>query len=536
MRNFRWPAVALVLALLAVACNGNGGDGAGNGGDAAEGPQQLVVATGEDSYDTEPPRDNVGFTPRGIFETLVVMTPDYEVQPALATEWELELPNTWRFHLREDVTFHDGQAFNAEAVKYSFDRIAEYGGGPQQLGPDSTVVVDEYTVEITPKVENRRLVEQLVSVSTSIIAPGTRPGDTPIGTGPFRFSSYQPNEQIVMERNEDYWGEPAQLDRITFRFIPETNARRLALESGDVDVMLNVPLDVVESLESAGFEVDVPETGLYEALYLNISGEAGYTTLQDLNVRRAIGHAIDRDALVQGVFDGLAAPEQTFVPARLLGEHADMVEGYDTDLDRAAELLEDSGWVMGPDGIRERNGERLTLELINGFPSSQVHGTVPEFIQAQLRNVGIDVEIITTPDTASYQERLNNFQGDLWLERGNQNDANPAFLPALLFWEEGISGNIGYQPVFAPGWPLDGPDRVGNGEFDETIVRALAAPESDEAKQLTAEAMSILIDDYAIITPLAGLVNPIAFREGVQGLEAHPSGVQVTYDNVSVSR
>ncbi len=528
----RWLAVLLALTLIAAGCGGDDGDG----GQQASQPQELVVATGEDTYDTEEPKADVGFIPRAMFEPLVRMTPDYEIEPVLATEWELEEPNTWRFHLREGVTFHDGQPFTAEAVKYTFDRIAEAGGGVMKLGPESTVVVDDHTVKVTPTVENRRLVEQLVHPDNSIIAPGSKPGEKPVGTGPFSFVSYQPQEQLVVERFDGYWDDQAQLERITFRFIPEANARRLALEAGDVDVMLSVPLDVVDSLESGGFKVDVPATGLYEAMYQNISGEQGYTILQDVNVRQAIGHALDREALVEGVFDGLAVDEQTMVPARLLGEHAEKVEGYELDLERAGELLDDSGWTMGDDGVRQKDGQRLRLELINGFPSSQVHGTVPEFVQAQLANVGIEVDIITTPDAASYEERLNAFRGDLWLERGNQNDANPAFLPALLFWEEGLFGNIGYQPLFAPGWPPEEEAaRVGNGEFDETVVAALAAPDRDRSKELSAEAMHLLIDEHAIVTPLAGLVNPVAFHDKVSGLEAHPSGINVTFDDVSVS-
>ncbi len=533
-------ALPLVFCLLLAfaACGGDDDEATAPGEDAPLGEVagELVVGTGEDSYTTEEPEADVGFAPRAIFEGLVQMTPDYRVEPVLATEWELIEPNTWRFTLRQGVTFHDGQPFTAEAVKFTFDRIAEAGGANLKLGPDSTVIVDDHTVEVTPTVENRRLVEQLVHPDRSIIAPGSRPGEEPVGTGPFRFASYAPQEQLVVERNDGYWGDPAPLDQITFRFIPEANARRLALEAGDVDVMLDVPLDAAQSVEGNGFNVDVPPPGLYEAMYANIGGAGGYTILQDPDVRRAIGLAIDRDALVEGLLNGLAVNEQTVVPARLLGDGADVIEGFELDREGAAELLEGAGWVMGGDGIRERDGQRLTLELVNGFPSSQEHGDVAEFVQAQLGEVGIDVEVIVTPDSGSYEERLDAAQGDLWLERGNQNDANPAFLPALLFWEEGLFGNIGYQPLFAPGWPPEEDEpRVGDGSFDETIVEALAAPTSEEVKMLTAEAMHLLIDEHAIVIPLAGLVRPLAFRDGVESLSAHPSGIQTRFDGISLS-
>lgn len=507
---------------------------------SGDGGGELVVGTGEDTYVSEEPEADVGFIPRGIFEGLVEMTSDYEIVGVLATDWEFVEPNTWRFTLRQGVTFHDGTPFTAEAVKYTFDRIAERGGDNLRLGPDSTVIVDDYTVEVTPTVENRRLVEQLVHPTHSILAPGGEPGVAPVGTGPFRFESYAPQEELVVVRNDDYWGEPAGVERITFKFIPEPNARRLALEAGDIDVMLDVPLDVVSAVEANGFNVDIPAPGLYEAMYANISGEGGYTILQDLAVRQAVAMSIDRNALVEGVFDGNAVNEQTMVPARLLGEEALQITGFEFDLEAAAALLDDAGWLPGDDGVRERDGERLSLQLVNGFPSAQEHGTVAEFIQAQLGEVGIDVEIITAPDAQAYEDRLGSGQGDLWLERGNQNDANPSFLPALLFWEEGLFGNIGYQPYFAPGWPQgatensEGEPRVGDGRFDEAVVEALAAPTNEETLARTAEAMHLLIDEYVIVIPLAGLVRPVAFRDGVNGMTAHPSGVQIRFDGITV--
>lgn len=546
MRLRSFIIVLVAVCLSAAACSDGDDTDASTDTGAPDtdvsGEGEVVIGTGEDAYETEEPAADVAFQPRAIFEGLVQMTPDYEIEPVLAESWELIEPNTWRFELREGVEFHDGTPFTAEAVKYTFDRIAADGGQNINIDEDSTVVVDDFTVEVTPTVPNLRLVEQIVHPAKSIVAPGSLPTEEPIGTGPFRFESYAPQEELVVTRNDDYWGEPAGVEQITFRFIPEANARRLALESGDIDIMLDVPLDSVAAVEAAGFVIDVPEPGLYEAMYANIAGNEGYDILSDLAVRQAVAMAIDRDALVEGVFDGLAVNEQTVIPARLLGDEASQIEGYDFDPERAAELLDGAGWVLAADeSVRSRDGEPLTLELINGFPSAQEHGNVAEFVQAQLGEVGIDVEIVTTPDAGSYEERLGTGQGDLWLERGNQNDANPAFLPALLWWEEGLFGNIGYQPYFAPGWPpgatenVEGPPRVGDGRFDEAVVEALAAPTNDEVLARSAEAMHLMIDEYAIVIPLAGLVRPVAFRDGIDGMAAHPSGVQIRFDGITVS-
>lgn len=524
--RYGWMSTLLVLALVTGACGGDDGDTEQERELAAN--QELTVGVGEDSYIVEGDEANVGQYPvnANVFESLVRMTPDHEIVPGLATEWEFEAPNTWRFTLREGVEFHDGRPFTAEAVEYTFDRIARTGGGTPGFEEGSTEVIDDHTIEVTPRFENRRLVEQLVHPNYSIIAPDTDPVDEPVGTGPFRFVSYDPDERIVVERNDDYWADAPTLERIVFRFIPEPNARRLALEAGEVDVIVDVPREAVADLEGKGFQIQQSEVGAYEAMYAKITTAGDYDTiLQDTAVRRSVGYAIDRQALVEGVFEGLAEPEQTLVPSRLLGEHAEKIEGYPYDPDRAEQILEDAGWTEGSGGVREKDGSRLRLILVNGFPSAQAHGAVAEFVQEQLSRVGMDVQIVTAPDAAAYEERLNSGQGDLWLEQGSQNDANPAFLPALLFWSEGLFGNIGYQPHFAPG-----------EEFDEVVEEALATPDLDEVKAIVGEAMHILIDREAIVIPLAGIVRINASTDKVRGFQPHPSMLQVRYDGVSISQ
>lgn len=525
-----WPGRLVALGLLGTlilpACSVGGGSNDSNDGSSGAVEQKLIVGADEDGYTTEGAEADVGQYPlnANIFESLVRMSEDYEIEPALATSWEFVAPNTWRFELREGVTFHDGTPFDAGAVKYTFDRVAKTGGGTPGLAKDGTKVVDDYTVEVTPQFENRRLLEQLVHPSYSIIAPGSNPGKEPIGTGPFSLVDYARQQRIVVERYDDYWGDPAQLDEITFRFLPDPNARRLALEAEEVDLVLDMAREAIPDLESKGFVITESQPGAYSAMYLNISGQKGYTILEDSDVRHAIGYAIDRDTLIAGLFEGLATDEQTMVPSRLLGEsNASKVEGYTFDPARAEQLLEDAGWTMGSGGVREKDGQPLRLELINGFPSAADHGAVPEFIQGQLADVGIEVEIVKTPDTASYEERLAAGEGDIWMEQGSQNDANPLFLPALLFWSVGLFGDIGYQQLFAPG-----------DEFDVLIEDALATPNPAKVKELVGEAMHVLIDQEAVVIPLAGLYRINVLTDEVQGFETHPSALQIRFDTVSM--
>lgn len=471
---------------------------------------RLMIGVGPDGYTTEGLEANVAQYPldAGVYETLIRMTPDYDLVPALATEWAFQEPNTWRFALRRGVTFHDGRPFTAEAVKYTFDRIAEQGGGLLQISEESTVIVDEHTVEVTPGVQNSRLPEQTVHPSFAILAPGTDPAGERIGTGPFRFEAYRPEQELAVRRFDGYWGEKAALGAVSFRFIPDPGSRRLSLQAGDVTVIYDVPPTAVESLRSGGdFKVAMAPVGAYEAVYVNGS-DSGHPALRDRRVRQAIGYAFDRSEVIQAGFAGLAEDAQTLVPPRLLGrENVRTIRGYAHDPRRAAGLLDAAGWRRGEGGIRTNGGRRLELSLINGFPDPEAHGPIPELLQAQLAEVGVGVEITRMADTAAYSERLNAGEGDLWLEQGGQNNASPTFFPALLFTTESVSGSTeGYHALFSPG-----------ERYDEVIARAVATPSPEQAKQLTARALQILIGESALVLPLAGVHSVYGLTDDIQG-------------------
>jgi len=230
--------------------------GSGRSASAQDAPAGSArIGVSEDGYRTDE-RANVGFYPlnTGIFESLVYLTPDYQIQPLLAESWEIresaatpaagasatpvaeERGPTFVFKLRQGVSFHDGTPFTAEAVKYTMDRIAANGGGVMGIGEDSTVIVDDYTVEITPMYVNRRLVQQIGHPNNSILPPGLNPAEARNGTGPFREVEYVAGDHYTVAANPDYWGDDKpQVGEITFRFYPDPTARLLALQAGDVD-------------------------------------------------------------------------------------------------------------------------------------------------------------------------------------------------------------------------------------------------------------------------------------------------------------
>ena len=530
MRNRRRIAVVLVLvfAMLGAACGDDDDDGgAGGQGETAPTNQELRVGFTADQYVVEGPDAALAAYPlnTNVMETLTYLAPNYEVRPMLAERWEFRAPNTWRFFLRRDVKFHDGQPLNAQAVKTGlFERVAKQrGGGTIKAGPESAVVVDDYTIDFTPTAANLRVPEQIVHPNNAVYAPGADPGRNPVGTGPFRFVEYLPKERIVVERNADYWGTEAKLARMTFRFYPDSSARRLALEAGDIDFAFEIPRPDVKALEGRGLMVMKSPVGAYEAMYLNIHGGGDRDILADVNVRKAVAMAIDRRALVAGVLEGQASADQTFVPPGSLGPYASTVKGFTYDPVRAKALLDTAGWKPGPDGILQKGGRTLKLQIVSGFPSAEAHKPIPTFLQSQLKAVGIDTEIVERPDSASYQALITSGQGDIFLEQGNQNDANPAFLPVLLFATSGSGASAPYPTLFGPGT-----------QFDQIMNQTLTEPDIDKVRRLTADGLRVLIDEQAVVIPLAGIYRIYGMKETVQDFVPHASFLNVRWDGVSL--
>lgn len=471
--------------------------------------QSLTVATPGDVYIT---RDRVMLAiwpdNPNVCETLISMDQNFQMQPALATDWEFVGDNTFRFTLREDVVFHDGTPFTAEAVEYSLQRAVEVDHTlSTSIEEDSVTIIDDHTVDITPAQVNLRLPEQMVHNFMSIVAPGSDPAEEPVCTGPFKFEEYEPNDRLVVSRFDDYWGEPAQLDELIFRFLPDASARRLALEAGDVDLIYDLPLQQVGDFENrAGFQVILPEAGANYVIGQNVRGEDPYTILADEEVRRALAMSIDRDAVAQDLFQGLAEPANTVSPPGVLGRSADDVRAIPHDPEGAAELLDAAGWTLGADGIRERDGRRLSLVALAQFDTNP---ELLQFLQAQVREVGIELDLQRAPDAAAYAEQINAGEFDLDINYWNQNDADPARI-VNIFWYSGRDN----QRV-----RLTGP----GGEFDARVEDALAAPDSGDAARFGAEAMTILIEETATAIPLTSFPFAYALRDDVAGFDPHPS-------------
>jgi peptide/nickel transport system substrate-binding protein len=403
-------------------------------------------------------------------------------------------------------------------------RIARRGGGVLGIDESSTVAVDDHTVEITPARPNRRLVQQLNHPQNSIVAPNTDLAEVRIGTGPYKEVEYTREDHYTVEAYEGYWGEKQQVGRLTFRFYPDAVTRALALQSGEVDIALLERQSAPEFEGLDGFSLVTSQVGAYEAIYINIHGAEPYDLGQDPAIREALAYAIDKQAIIDGVWEGYAEINTTMIPPRILGDSAGLVQGTAYDPEKAKELLETAGWTG--EGTRQKDGRDLKLTMVVGFPDADTHGAMPELVQAQLEEVGIALELVQTPDTPTYEARLQLGEGDLWAEAGSQNDGNPCFLPDLLFYSppaEGDPESMMYGAAFAPG-----PD------FDAHIDMCRDAVEVEAVQEAAANAMKVLIDEQHVVIPLAGTFRLIGVSDRIQGLEAHPSGVNQTWGGITV--
>jgi peptide/nickel transport system substrate-binding protein len=497
---------------------------------AQESPSATIrVGVSEDGYRTDE-RANIGFYPlnTNIFESLVYLTPDYQIEPRLAESWEFVDPGTWRIVLRQGISFHDGTPFNAEAVKYTMDRIASNGGGVMGIGPESCVIVDDSTVEITPTYVNMRMMEQIGHPNNSILPPGLNPAESRNGTGPFKEVEYVAGDHYTVSANADYWGDDKpQVGEITFQFYADPTARLLALEAGDVDLIVDVQRETASTVEAAGNTLIKGPVGAYEAMYINLHGAEPFDLGAELAVREAVSIAIDRQQVIDGAWQGNAEPGTTMIPPAILGDAASLVAAPEYDPERAKTLLEEAGWVAEGDAVRERDGRALKLTLINGYGTAADHGSVPELIQAQLAAIGIEIEIVQTPDTATYEQLLSVGEGDLWLEAGSQNDGNPAFLPELLFRspEEGADPEATmYGRAFSTGQA-----------FDDAITRSREAPEIAEVQAAAAEAMNIVINEERVVIPLCSFYRIIGHRDTVSAFDLHASGVNQRWTSLTAS-
>lgn len=304
---------------------------------AAQAAGTLTVALAADDGSWDPIDTftlNWGRIGSNLYDGLILRDENLNLKPGLATKWEMMDDNKRiRFTLRQGVKFHDGEPFNAEAVKFTFDRLlGEQGAkGPQQANYTaigSVEVVDDYTVDLVLKQPDPVLLTKLAGYGAMIVPPQyiKEKGEDyfnlhPVGTGPFKFVDYQPKVTLTLAANPDYWGGAPKLDQLVYRFIPEASTQVSELQSGGIDIATLVPISLIPTINSdPKLRVESVTGPNVETVRFDIT--KGIT--KDVNVRKAIIEAIDRDAIIAQIIQGNAQP--------IASLQSSLSFGYDPDL------------------------------------------------------------------------------------------------------------------------------------------------------------------------------------------------------------
>ena len=324
----------------------------------------LTVASAQDPQSWDPIDTFLvawGTVAHNIFDGLIIRTADLKLQPGLATKWTyLNGSKTLRFTLRRGVTFHDGEPFNAAAVKFSFDRLlgAEGKKGPQQANYSSikqVKVVDPYTVDFILSQADPVLLTKLAGYGAMIVPPkyikdkGDAYFDThPVGTGPFKFVSYKNGESIKLQAFPAYWGTKAKVANLTFRFIEEPATRVAELQAGRVDIATAIPVAQASTVKNdSTLTLQAVPSPTVQALRFNVS----HDITKDLRVRQALNYAVDRDAIIKSILQGYASPITALQSSKSFG-YDPALKAYPYDPTKAKALLAEAGVKPGtPIGI-----------------------------------------------------------------------------------------------------------------------------------------------------------------------------------------
>lgn len=467
-----------------------------------------------------------------ILEPLLVLGPDMKIQPRLATAWRVMSSSRIRFTLRRDVKFHDGTPFNAQAVKFTFDRAFDPrspGRWASLAGPiKGAEVVDDYTVDIVTNEPYAPLLYSVAMLYAGIVSPtavqrmGAEFSRRPVGTGPFKFEEWRTNDRITITRNDDYWGPKAYLDRIVFRVIPEESARMIALRTGEADmVLVPAPAQLAAFARDPAFRV-AQATGLRVVFTgMNLTRPP----LSDVRVRRALFMAANRQSILQNILEGAAGPADSILAPGVFGyKPMGLDRLYPYNPQRARQLLLEAGFRPGPDGIMQREGIPLVLSILSARGRYFKDAEITEAYQAQLREIGVRLDVqflewatvFTNVRAATLDYHLFTLG---WVT--TTADADYSMLPL-------------FRSDQAPprGWNTW---RYVNPEFDRLVDAARTSLAPREREDLYGRAQDLIARDIMFI-PWYTTREIAVMRANVNGFVPHPIEYNQGFSHVWIQR
>jgi peptide/nickel transport system substrate-binding protein len=493
-------AIGLATALTMAGCSSDG-DKSGS-----TTPTEQVLRIGQTSGVTQLDPNTTTFSAERVlwnllWDGLTAQAESGEVVPALAESWETSPDQlTWTFHLRQGVTYHDGRAFVADDAAKTITRVLDEKVGSPQRSKITMVTgveaVDESTLKVTLETPAPQLPAALIDIKMTDPATLADINKSANGTGPFRLVSFTPDQEVVVERNPDYYGAKPSLSKVQVTKYADTTSAQTALSSDAIDMMWGVPYDQMEDTGSADYVAVVPVDPAQAAVFEidNMS-----PPFSDVRARQALSYATDREAIQAAAYGGLGVVNSGSTLISPNSPYASKsVTDYSYDLDKAKALFAEAGVA---------DGDKLTCWATAGaYPE---FATTCQILQGSLAKIGIKL-VIETNETSTWAEKFypagQKYPATIVTDLVSR-EAPPLPFVMNYFGKDGWSeGN----------WP-------GTAAFEEAKKVIQRSTDDAELKQAFVQAQDILSTEQPVISILN--VAPAALAQPyVKGAWVEPSG------------
>ncbi len=438
-----------------------------------------------------------------IFDDLLSRGNNLDVAPGLAERWEIPDPLTYIFHLHRGVKFHDGRPLTSRDVKWTLDSLLHGNVRSTKAAVyrfvDHIDAPDDYTVTVHMKEPSATLLWNLSDIAIGIVPFGSGTEETahPVGSGPFKFVSAETDKEVILERNDDYWGEKAKLTRVRFAVVPDGTTRALELRKGSADAAINaLTPDTVLTLErDPSLAVERAPGTVLSYLGFNLRDPI----LKDVRVRQAVAYALDSRPMIEYLWRGEAQPARSILPPQSWAYNGN-VPKYDHDPGKAGQLLDAAGFPAV-------NGVRLHITMKTSTdPNTRLMVAV---MQQQLHQVGIVLDVRTFEFATFFDDVIHG-----------------AFQLYGLRWIGGNEDPDIFEYAFhSAKFPPNGANRgyYSNPKLDALIDQARREIDRNVRKQIYAEVQLILAEELPSIN-LWYLDNVLVHNKRVRNLQLNPAG------------
>ena len=492
---------------------------------ASEGKEELVFVNYRDIRDLNPHLyAGEMYAQEMLYETLVNITADgYE--GCLAESWDIsDDGKTYTFHIRDGVKFSDGEVCDANAIKANFDAIIENKDRHTWLemmnllvgvsAPDDKTFVIELSEPYYPLLTDLGVTRPFAMISPKAMKDGsTKDGvNAYIGTGPYVLTDFVTDEYAVFEANENYWGEQPKIKKITVKVIPDNQTRILALEKGEIDMIFGknmIDADAINQYTGNDkFTVSLSDPTSTRQIVLNTTRDV----LADKEVRQALQHATNKQAISDGIFYGLEQPADTLFAKTVPYCDIDL-EPYAYDVELAQSMLDEAGWVVGADKIREKDGQKLNIDLLYNS-DSVTEKAIAEYLQSEYQKIGISLNI-HGEEEQSYRDNMKagNFDMVFNICWGTPYDPQSS----LAAMRAPVYGDYAAQ--------LGLEDKA---DIDQAITDILVSTDETKRQELYTFVLTRLHED-AVYIPLTYECNKAIYRSDLQGFHFTQTQYEVPF-------